>query len=127
MAPEILNYSPYDFKVDVWAWGITIYALVEGKLPYNSREGDHKVKEKIKTQDLDYNKCNLMTNEMRKFLQDKVINRNAGSITGSYHKLSQASNNKNNLFSLPPPSFRTPGSIFSRSENRYISKFLGVW
>ena len=34
MAPEICKKVPYDFKVDVWAWGICFYVMVEGTFPF---------------------------------------------------------------------------------------------
>jgi hypothetical protein len=33
-APELIKHDPYDFKVDVWAIGITIYYLVYKELPF---------------------------------------------------------------------------------------------
>ena len=33
-APELIKHEPYDFKVDVWAIGITIYYLVYKELPF---------------------------------------------------------------------------------------------
>ena len=34
MAPELLNHRPYSFPADVWSFGVMLYALVSGKLPY---------------------------------------------------------------------------------------------
>ena len=33
-APELIEHLPYDFKVDIWAMGVTIYYLVYKELPY---------------------------------------------------------------------------------------------
>ena len=33
-APELIEHIPYDFKVDIWAIGVTIYYLVYKELPY---------------------------------------------------------------------------------------------
>ena len=33
-APELIEHLPYDFKVDIWAIGISIYYLVYKELPY---------------------------------------------------------------------------------------------
>ena len=33
-APELIEHLPYDFKVDIWAIGVTIYYLVYKELPY---------------------------------------------------------------------------------------------
>lgn len=35
-APEMLNGSQYDEKVDVWALGVIAYQLIFGKLPFYS-------------------------------------------------------------------------------------------
>ena len=33
-APELIEHLPYDFKVDIWAIGVSIYYLVYKELPY---------------------------------------------------------------------------------------------
>ena len=33
-APELIEHLPYDFKVDIWAIGVTIYYLVYKELPF---------------------------------------------------------------------------------------------
>ena len=33
-APELIEHLPYDFKVDIWAIGVTIYYLVYRELPF---------------------------------------------------------------------------------------------
>lgn len=38
MAPEIWRKDPYDEKVDIFSLGITIYQLVEKKLPYKGND-----------------------------------------------------------------------------------------
>jgi serine/threonine protein kinase len=39
-APELIKHEPYDFKVDVWAIGITIYYLVYKELPFEKGSKD---------------------------------------------------------------------------------------
>jgi len=36
MAPELLDYTNYDEKVDVWSFGIIIYELIWEKIPYDN-------------------------------------------------------------------------------------------
>lgn len=36
IAPEILNHENYNFKVDIWSFGIIIYELFDGKTPFHS-------------------------------------------------------------------------------------------
>ena len=34
VAPEILQCKPYSLPVDIWSFGIMLYALVEGEFPF---------------------------------------------------------------------------------------------
>lgn len=40
MAPEILQYTPYCFKVDVWATAIMLFELIEGFSPFQGNTED---------------------------------------------------------------------------------------
>ena len=35
MAPEVLDNEPYSFPADVWSFGVTLYTLAYGKLPFH--------------------------------------------------------------------------------------------
>merc|ERR1711903_294679 len=35
MAPEMLQNTGYDYKVDVWGLGATVYLMLFGQFPYN--------------------------------------------------------------------------------------------
>ena len=35
MAPEMVNNSSYNEKVDVWSLGILLYELIHGKAPFS--------------------------------------------------------------------------------------------
>ncbi|XP_076844684.1 protein kinase C delta type-like [Brachyhypopomus gauderio] len=39
VAPEILRHKPYSFSVDWWSFGVVVYAMLTGELPFN---GDNK-------------------------------------------------------------------------------------
>mmetsp|Transcript_115526 Transcript_115526/g.172617 ORF Transcript_115526/g.172617 Transcript_115526/m.172617 type:complete len:276 (-) Transcript_115526:116-943(-) len=42
VAPEIVNHVPYDgCKADVWALGVTLFALLTGSFPFDSINDDH--------------------------------------------------------------------------------------
>ena len=36
MAPEVLLKENYNLKADIWSFGITIFELLTGKLPFNA-------------------------------------------------------------------------------------------
>ncbi|CAI2359010.1 unnamed protein product [Moneuplotes crassus] len=43
MAPEVYNEINYDFKVDIWSFGVIVYELAFGKLPfYGKNAQDHE-------------------------------------------------------------------------------------
>ena len=37
MAPETLANKPYDFKVDIWSLGVTLYEAITGKYLYQGQ------------------------------------------------------------------------------------------
>lgn len=37
MAPEIVNKTPYDYRVDIWSLGILLYELLHREAPYKGR------------------------------------------------------------------------------------------
>jgi serine/threonine protein kinase len=36
-APELIDLQPYSFPADVWAFGVTLYTVLVGKLPFNGQ------------------------------------------------------------------------------------------
>lgn len=44
MAPEIMEYKPYDKKVDIWSLGVISFQLIYGKLPFSTSQGINKFK-----------------------------------------------------------------------------------
>jgi len=38
VAPEILLRKPYSLTVDVWSYGCLVYAMISGKLPFDSKK-----------------------------------------------------------------------------------------
>lgn len=38
LAPELLRREPCDYRIDIFAWGVTAYELLSGHWPFESRE-----------------------------------------------------------------------------------------
>ena len=36
MAPEVLDKKDYNHKADIWSFGVSIFELLTGKLPFNA-------------------------------------------------------------------------------------------
>lgn len=58
-APEMLIGQPYNFKVDVWSLGVTVYYLLYKSLPFDDKTGE-KVKENILCDDFSLTPLNNM-------------------------------------------------------------------
>ncbi len=39
MAPEMIQKKPYDYKIDIWALGILLFELIQGKAPFRGETG----------------------------------------------------------------------------------------
>lgn len=37
LAPEIIQGSPYNYKCDIWSFGVVIYVMLSGYLPFGGR------------------------------------------------------------------------------------------
>lgn len=52
MAPELIEGN-YDHKVDIWAAGVMLYAMLEGRPPFDGRN-DEEIAEKIRLEEPDF-------------------------------------------------------------------------
>jgi serine/threonine protein kinase len=41
-APEVCNGASYDRTADIWSFGIILYHLLTGRLPYDAKPSGHK-------------------------------------------------------------------------------------
>ena len=55
MAPEILKYEPYDYKVDFWSFGVMLYECLLGKVPYSANNHMELIKMMNKNPKINYN------------------------------------------------------------------------
>ena len=60
-APELIEHLPYDFKVDVWAIGVTIYYLVYKELPYEKGTKE-EIKYNIVHENVPFHRNNFINN-----------------------------------------------------------------
>lgn len=58
MAPEILMYKKYTFKVDIWSYGVTLYEMLIGKTPFYNDDLEITV-HNIKTAKINLKKTGL--------------------------------------------------------------------
>ena len=60
IAPEIVNFSEYDYKCDIWSTGVILYIMLAGKPPFNGKEASD-IQGKIKNGAVNFRKrdfCN---------------------------------------------------------------------
>ena len=60
-APELIEHLPYDFKVDIWAIGVTIYYLVYKELPYE-KGSKEEIKYNIVHEDVPFHRNIFINN-----------------------------------------------------------------
>ena len=60
-APELIEHLPYDFKVDIWAIGVTIYYLVYKELPYEKGTKE-EIKYNIVHENIPFHRNNFISN-----------------------------------------------------------------
>ena len=55
VAPELVHNVPYDYKIDLWAWGVLLYEMLMGNAPFSGKN-DHETFQKIAQFDLNKDK-----------------------------------------------------------------------
>ena len=81
-APELIEHLPYDFKVDIWAIGITIYYLVYKELPYEKGTKE-EIKFNIVHENVPFHKNNFINNFNYYDGTNKLENINTNGIKSS--------------------------------------------
>ena len=82
MSPELINLSPYDYCVDIWALGVLLFELLEGYSPFGKRDDNHdEIYSNILTKKFKVNKelsnnCLDLLNKMLENDCEKRININ---------------------------------------------------
>ena len=81
-APELIEHIPYDFKVDIWAIGVTIYYLVYKELPYE-KGSKEEIKYNIVYENVPFHRNNFINNFAYYEGTTKVENLNSNEIKSS--------------------------------------------
>ena len=48
MAPEVIQEKPYSYSCDVWSFGVLLYALLCGVLPFDAATKEEKIRRTLK-------------------------------------------------------------------------------
>ena len=96
MAPEALDNTGFDEKIDEWAAGIIMYNMLTGVDPFNA-EDDMDYKDNIKFKEI---KFNYIKNEKLRELNKKLLNRyvkNRISVKEALQEIKIIKEEKNNI------------------------------
>ena len=96
MAPEALDNTGFDEKIDEWAAGIIMYNMLTGVDPFNA-EDDMEYKDNIKFKEI---KFNYIKNEKLRELNKKLLNRyakNRISVKEALQEIKIIKEEKNNI------------------------------
>lgn len=73
MAPEVVKGQDYGLEADLWSFGVMLYQLITGKLPFGSNtRNPMEIYNEICTKNLDFG---LVKNQQGKDLLEKLLNR----------------------------------------------------
>ena len=72
VAPELVHNVPYDYKIDLWAWGVLLYEMLMGNAPFSGKN-DHETFQKIAQFDLNKDKKYENLTEDAKDLITKIL------------------------------------------------------
>lgn len=72
VAPELVHSVPYDYKIDLWAWGVLLYEMLMGNAPFSGKD-DHETFQKIADYDLNKDKKYDALSEDAKDLINKIL------------------------------------------------------
>ncbi len=75
-APELIKHMKYNFKVDIWAVGITLFYIIYGELPFE-KGGKEEIKNSIISEPVSYYSNNIIS--------DFNYIRDLGEVDGIYN------------------------------------------
>jgi len=64
-APELLMQEPYTHKIDIWALGVSLYAIATGETPFSCHD-EETFREDVMSSHVDYSR--LATNTRLKMI-----------------------------------------------------------
>jgi serine/threonine protein kinase len=75
MAPEMFH-DQYDYKVDCWAYGVCLYTMIQGHLPFGNQD-DENLLDSIMNSELHFNPnwdhCSIQCKMVVKGLLERVV------------------------------------------------------
>ena len=111
MAPETLENSGFDEKVDEWAAGIIMYNMLTGADPFSS-DSDSEYKDNIKFKEI---KFEYIKNEKLRNLNKKLLNRYMAKRISAKEALDEIINIKNEMIYNNMNNF---------NKNKNVNKFI---
>lgn len=74
LAPEIIEYKEYDYKVDIWSLGVLAYELLIGKPPFESlTTQDTLIKIKNVQYTFKFNTNRQLNSKAKEFIQNLLV------------------------------------------------------
>ena len=86
-APELIKHIDYNFKVDIWAIGITLFSIIYGELPFEKGEIED-IKYSIIYHPISFYQNNIISdfNYIKDNIDNNTININESSLLYSLMK-----------------------------------------
>ncbi|XP_060570068.1 serine/threonine-protein kinase PAK 3-like [Ruditapes philippinarum] len=73
MAPEVVARRPYDYKIDIWSYGITLIEIIDGEPPYIHEEGARAMKLIKRNGRPSINKYDQLSDGLKSFIDTCLV------------------------------------------------------